>query len=268
MIKLYPLTILVCFIVFQACNTKPVKHSEKPVQTAHTDEIVYCADTASATTGISCALLNKGKFILRAIRAKHIDSIADMVNYPLSIGYPPTIKNKAAFIKWYQPVFDSLNIALDNREFTDEEICYYLAGDVYYLGLFESENGIEHIIAKPADHESKLAAWTSTDKANLYKPLRNFDENTILCETDTELIRVDDKYRLAVWDKTSDMSNKPKYVFESKTLKFYEGSMDFIQWDFGTKDFYYGIIGRGKHLQVKVFTNGKLTSQCDCKTIR
>ena len=169
----------------------------------------------------------------KAVKTDDPEVIAEYVEYPYARPNPiPDINNKEEFVKQYDMLIDSqLRQDILSSTMQNWDVVGWRGIMLNNGLLWLNTDGKLIAINKetPAEKEY-IKNWYEKDRASLYPSLRDYDANSYIFETKQWKGRIDslnekgDDYRLVLWRKTDEMSDKPEIVIEHGTIDFSETS--------------------------------------------
>lgn len=183
------------------------------------------------------------------IKTDNPEIIANYIEYPYSRYNPlPDIENKEDFINNYELIFDDwLKQVITDSKLEDWDKVGW-RGIMLHRGLvwINKDGKLKAINYHPDKAKEYAVKWYQNDKASIYEPLREYDENVAVFKTDTKLGRIDkidideynSQYRLALWDNGSDMSVKPDVLISDGTVEYF-GSANNTEYRFKSGDYKY-----------------------------
>ena len=217
----------------------------------------------------------------KAVKTNNPEIIAEYVSYPYSRPNPiPNIDNKEEFVEQYSMLFDGeLRQQIVNSSISDWDTVGW-RGIMFDNGLLWLDTQGKLIAINKSSKEDKeyIAKWYEKDKASLYPSLRDYDTNVYIFETPQWKGRIDsmktdtDDYRLALWRKADDMSDKPEVVIEDGTVDF-SGTADNSDYRFTKGDYIYSFtetnspLGEGNYRLI-FYRGEKELSSSEAKIIK
>lgn len=217
--------------------------------------------------------------LVNLFKAKNVDRISKVVNYPLNREYPiPNVKNEADFKKRFNQIFDQKII----DEISNSKIDQW--SEVGWRGIMlnngdlwiETDGKIKALNYQSDFEISQKTNLVNNDKKKLYSTLKVFKSPTYKIQTKNYLIRIDElnngKYRYASWKIGKPESTKPDLILTNGDLQF-DGSggnhtITFKKGEFNYK-IYRGIIGEkdAAEISLTVEQKGKIILQQDGKLL-
>jgi len=217
--------------------------------------------------------------LINLFKAKNINGISKVINYPLEREYPiPSVKNEADFKKRFSQIFDQKLITIIANSKIDQwsEVGWrgiMLAdGDIW----IESDGKITAVNYQSAFENKQKKDLIAGQKKNLHASLKSFLVPIYKIQTKTYLIRIDEqqnnKYRYASWKIGKPESSKPDIIIPdgnwendgsggNHTITFKKGNF--------TYEIYRGIIGEkdAPEISLTVKENAKTILQQDGKLL-
>lgn len=224
--------------------------------------------------------------VFRAIsffKQRDKDSIASIINYPLSRDYPiPSVKNKSEFIKRFDEILDdSIINMIANSSYDDWKQMGWRgkmigSGEVWML----NSDGIITSVNYQSEDERRLKEkLILEDKVRIHESLKDYIEPYYSFKTDDYLIRIDlydidssgkELFRYASWKTEFSQATKPDIIINGRVEINSWHSNDFV---FENHDFTYIIregprVGTGTEpfLQLIVKKGNKILLEQDYKS--
>ena len=166
--------------------------------------------------------------IIALFKEKNIDTISDIVSFPLRREYPiPSIKDKKEFRQRFSEVFDKTLIDKIANSKTEQWSEVGWRGIMLDNGVvwMESYDGKIIAVNYQSDFEKKQRIdLIAKEKENLHISLKTFESPTYKITTKNYLIRIDKlsdyKYRYASWKINEKESSKPDLILNNGELEF------------------------------------------------
>ena len=166
-----------------------------------------------------------------AVKTNNPEEIAEFIEYPYKRPNPiPDINDAEEFVKQYDMLMDNdLRQKIVSSSMLDWEVVGW-RGIMFDNGLLwlNTDGKLIAINKENQAEEEYIKKWYEKDRASLYPALRDYDTNLYIFETKQWNGRIDSlsaeggDYRLILWRKTDEMSDKPEIVIDHGTVDFSE----------------------------------------------
>ena len=190
--------------------------------------VSYASDVAENKPNSTTVAVQKFK---DAIKTGDPQIIAKYVVYPYKTRTPlPAIKNETDFIKNHDLILDDELKQVINDSKPENWASAGWRGIMLYEGLvwISADGKLEAVNYRTKKERDYAAKWYENDKNTIHESLRQYDKNIYIFNTDTKLGRIDEietengeNYRLALWAKDEDMSDKPQVLVSDGTVKYF-----------------------------------------------
>lgn len=207
--------------------------------------VSYASDVAENKPNSTTVAVQKFK---DAIKTGDPQIIAKYVVYPYKTRTPlPAIKNETDFIKNHDLILDDELKQVINDSKPENWASAGWRGIMLYEGLvwISADGKLEAVNYRTKKERDYAAKWYENDKNTIHESLRQYDKNIYIFNTDTKLGRIDEietengeNYRLALWAKDEDMSDKPQVLVSDGTVKYF-GSANNAEYYFKSGEYEY-----------------------------
>jgi hypothetical protein len=211
------------------------------------------------------------KSIINAFKTKDMNEIANVISYPIELGYPFTINNKKEFFRWHYLLIDDKFIDMIANSSLDDwsqigwrGVCYG-QGDVW---LGDASYGlIDAINYDTRDGKQRYVYLHKKIRESVHPSVSDYAVNKMDLISNKYRIRLDylddESLRLSVWDASSAIGLKPLFVIKNGEEEWQgSGGYYYATFKSGNKTYKYTPLGKYSP-RFSIYEDGKLIYEGD-----
>lgn len=235
--------------VMSACSDKPSDN-----KTASSTQAAPEQKTTEETSDDSKRpdQLEAVKKLITLFKAKDVNAIAKLVNYPIKREAPlSSIKDEKEFIQKFDEIFSAEFVKNIAASQTDEWDAIGSRGTTYadaagnVIWLADEDSKIISVFSETKAAQDEEKSTIEKGKQNLHSSLGNIKKPIYILTTKKYKVRIDQlnngKYRYAAWNSpNADMSTQPDIIVNNGEL-IVEGSLNIEHYEFKNGNIRYEV---------------------------